>query len=483
MPLLHTDQYRDKLLLRLRETRLEADIVSAYMTVRGIETLLAQISPILKSVRFLARWDARDLVFGASDPEVYELIRKRGFRLYINPTLHAKFVLLDGTSLLLGSANFTSMGLALDICGNWEAGTEFVAGDADKAAIANLFGSSVPMTDALYEEIRKFVDAQTPSTGNECTFPSSIANLLQTDQKGLWVRELPWLISPEELSSGGPAVDHDRRLFEITSDVLNDRAQLAIRFGQSRCCRWLERNLQQHAGQLYFGELSALLHESLLEDPKPYRKDVKALVSNLINWAVSLLPNMFDVDSPHYSQRIRLLLTRRMSEAVSSAQYQEWIHRLTLLRRDEIPGRWGSPTKGAAPHKPLLLLAILDQVDQDELSGLRQLKLTSDLQDRFYLLWRTVMGTIRSTNIALPFYHLSTDGLWTIYAANGSGINSEYARSLRYLEEIGAVAQLDPEFSRLLGDKDFRVKAKTVLLQTYFDNDSAEQLKNVLCQS
>lgn len=480
MPLLTTSRYREQLLNSLRAAHSSVFVASAYITVPGIEAVLAQVSPQLNSLNVVARWDARDLVSGASDLEVYEKLRNRGFRFFVNPTLHAKFVLLDDNSLFLGSANCTGAGLQLGVKGNWEAGTCFIADESDKATVAELFAASVAMSDPIYAEIKGFIGSQEESAVLDCAFPPSIAEKLGNRGRGLWVRELPWTGDPRFLSTIDQNTSHDLRLFGIGRENIKDMTHISHQFNQSRCCMWLTSELKRHDGQLYFGQLTELLHDSLLEDPKPYRKDVKMLLNNLITWSGLLLPARISVDSPQHSQRVRFFERQDMTSFGSLGTFEVWIQRLASLRRDEIRGRWSSNTKAGAPHKPLLLLAVLDEVGREAPSHVGRVEITEDLQERFYLLWHGLMDPGRSIDIALPFYHLSSDGLWEIKAADGSDINPERARSLGYLKDVGAFADVNPEFGKLLCEQRFRRIAMDTILGTYFDAGSAERLKSVL---
>ena len=58
---------------------------------------------------------------------------------------------------------------------------------------------------------------------------------------------------------------------------------------------------------LYFGALTEKLHNALVEDPKPYRREVKELLSNLLSWVEELEMEEIVIDRPNYSQRIRIL--------------------------------------------------------------------------------------------------------------------------------------------------------------------------------
>ena len=57
---------------------------------------------------------------------------------------------------------------------------------------------------------------------------------------------------------------------------------------------------------MYFGELSARLHNVVVADPKPYRKDIKQMLANLLRLIEELEMEEIVIDRPNYSQRIRL---------------------------------------------------------------------------------------------------------------------------------------------------------------------------------
>lgn len=67
---------------------------------------------------------------------------------------------------------------------------------------------------------------------------------------------------------------------------------------------WLMDQLTEKNGEIFFGELSARLHSALVTDPKPYRKDVKQLLSNLLQMIIAIDMPEIGVDRPNHSQRI-----------------------------------------------------------------------------------------------------------------------------------------------------------------------------------
>lgn len=308
MGMITTTQYRDTLFEALRHARENIHLASAYITAPGIEAILQRIEKKNASIKVLARWDAHDLASGASDIEVYEKLRMRGYPFYINQRLHGKFALIDDDHLFIGSANFTASGLQLGIRGNEECGTVFKPNTADIAMVRNIFDDATQVTPSLYEAIRQFIDSVEPdSPYSAVIFPVSIMEQFHSSIEGLWVRELLWTDDPLLAAIDDPDVVHDRLLLNVTFESTPSVEWMGSRFQEMRCCRWLLAKLREHNGQLYFGEATALLHDALLEDPKPYRKDVKILLRNLLTWAKITLPQMILVDAPQHSQRIRLI--------------------------------------------------------------------------------------------------------------------------------------------------------------------------------
>jgi putative restriction endonuclease len=116
---------------------------------------------------------------------------------------------------------------------------------------------------------------------------------------------------------------------------------------------------------------------------------------------------------------------------------------------------------GPAPHKPLLLLVVLELAEQGLLR--KELALTPELAFRFYSYWNVVAHR-RTTkpDIRLPFYHLKTDGFWSVYDADGQPA----ARN-----RLAHYAILVADFQSFAQDPIAREKARRILIATYFEPD------------
>ncbi|KAB8144902.1 HNH endonuclease [Chloroflexia bacterium SDU3-3] len=140
------------------------------------------------------------------------------------------------------------------------------------------------------------------------------------------------------------------------------------------------------------------------------------------------------------------------------------------LRSDAVPSRWGAATMGRAPHKPLLLLSILDLIAQGQIQT-NVIVPNADLLDVFDLYWVKVMGREREGNLAMPFFHLRSEGFWHLIALPGQDALLSSARQIRSLRDLRAAvlgASLDRNLFQLLTQPHSRDDLRRVLIERYF---------------
>jgi hypothetical protein len=245
------------------------------------------------------------------------ILHNRNAHFFVLPNLHAKLVLVNKQELLVSSANITGSGLKLVPGGNREIGVKLVASPEDVMIIDAMFDEATEITPYLYSEFRQNVERLkrlvTPSIKEN--WPAELLQKLERGPRHLWVAELFWCESPTALSAGTVSdadrdldVRHDLTLLciEVELSKSADKTTLQARFLKSRAWRWLVARLTEATDhELYFGHLSAALHDALLDDPKPYRQDVKRLVANLIRWAEEFGQASVTVDRPNYSLMLR----------------------------------------------------------------------------------------------------------------------------------------------------------------------------------
>ena len=143
-----------------------------------------------------------------------------------------------------------------------------------------------------------------------------------------------------------------------------------------------------------------------------------------------------------------------------------WLHKLATLKIDRARG-------DPAPHKPLLLLAVLEMAEGGELIGI-ELPLSPDLAFRFSVYWSVVAERRKQCpDVRLPFHHLRTSGVWLPLMPDGNPSPDK---------KLTAKVRLDSAFLDCLHDANFRDKAKQVLIETppYFRTEERIALRSML---
>jgi putative restriction endonuclease len=129
------------------------------------------------------------------------------------------------------------------------------------------------------------------------------------------------------------------------------------------------------------------------------------------------------------------------------------IRKLATLRVDR--------SKGIAPHKPLLLLVILE-LAKSQLLPQPEIKLTPDLAFRFSVYWSIVAHRRpQPPDIRLPFHHTRSSKLWTTHRLDGTDSTDR---------DSTMVIRLSDEFFDALNSPDFLQTAGYTLISNYFES-------------
>ena len=145
------------------------------------------------------------------------------------------------------------------------------------------------------------------------------------------------------------------------------------------------------------------------------------------------------------------------------------LKQITSLRR-------GNTVYGLAPHKPILLLAVLESFEFGEITD-NWIEINETLLTRFYDLWKLLVKTGNTLNFSLPFYHLSNEKgeFWKLIVMPGMSIpttNSHSIKSYKSLKTTVLAAKLSSEFYYEITDALTRETLKQALLNAYFPDYS-----------
>jgi len=310
--LLNTETFRNLLGNALENSTKSVVILSAYVKAIGVDWLKEKIGEKDIKCTIVARWDKGDLAQGSSDLECYSLAKENGWTFKVLKDLHAKVMLVDDDILFVGSPNLTGRGMSLVPVANQEIGIKVQALEEDLKIINQLIDDAALVNDAIIKELEEWQKnlpkIEKPKIPE---FPEIVNDSFKEKFNKLWVNNFPWcnveyLIN--NLDKKEDNIIHDLDLFGLTNiQKVNIEKELNESFLQSKIFNWLIKKLEAEENkEIYFGRLSSIIHDGLVDDPKPYRQDVKLLQANLYDYIKYFKPINVICDQPNFSERLSL---------------------------------------------------------------------------------------------------------------------------------------------------------------------------------
>ena len=310
--LLNTETFRNLLGNALENSTKSVIILSAYVKAIGVDWLKEKIGEKDIKCTIVARWDKGDLAQGSSDLECYSLAKENGWTFKVLKDLHAKVMLVDDDILFVGSPNLTGRGMSLVPVANQEIGIKVQALEEDLKIINQLIDDAALVNDAIIKELEEWQKnlpkIEKPKIPE---FPEIVNDSFKEKFNKLWVNNFPWcnveyLIN--NLDKKEDNIIHDLDLFGLTNiQKVNIEKELNESFLQSKIFNWLIKKLEAEENkEIYFGRLSSIIHDGLVDDPKPYRQDVKLLQANLYDYIKYFKPINVICDQPNFSERLSL---------------------------------------------------------------------------------------------------------------------------------------------------------------------------------
>ena len=300
MSLLCSDEILDAIYSELQSAQNSVRIVSAYCKKQALEKLDSHISNSVSRKQLLLRFRLADILHGSTDFEVLEYCLNAGWQVFIRFDLHAKTYIIDNVRGIVGSANMTGSGLNLTDNGNYEMAAVVPIEESDIVKIDNLFNDAVLITPAILVKMKEDLEKAKSNSqnGEKPSWSEAILDLFTPAVNTLFSHELP--------ESKAPIAQKGEYIQFLDCRFNGDLSELKEKFRWSNAYLWLLQVLRKNNCCMYFGQLSAELHNTLVSDPKPFRKDVKIRLSNLLGWCENLSMPEIKIDIPNHSQRIRL---------------------------------------------------------------------------------------------------------------------------------------------------------------------------------
>ncbi|MCY2685757.1 HNH endonuclease [Salinimicrobium sp. TH3] len=135
--------------------------------------------------------------------------------------------------------------------------------------------------------------------------------------------------------------------------------------------------------------------------------------------------------------------------------------------------------KGLAPHKPILLLSVIQLIAKGIISRNR-IFITHELILAFKQNWKILVETDHNPNFSLPFFHLKNEPFWYLVTKPGRELiltSSKSIKSFKNLKETIAFAEIDRELFLLLQEVPNQLWFEQLLLERYFPNYKSAYLR------
>jgi hypothetical protein len=304
MAIIFSKEILAQLEIELGKTKDDVQVISAFCKEPALAFVQDRLADTVSHKRLLVRFTLADILAGATDAGLYQFCQKHGWDMYVQFNLHAKTYIFDRKRCLIGSANTTGKGIGLSANANIEISAISDIEQGDLVKIDALFSTATKLDADLYAKMCRDIE-------NAVVVPK--------EQAPVWGADILVQVKDEAVSSlfsyEFPAAPFADNISNNSFDFLNiDQEPATIdevktAFTVSRAYKWLLQTLQNADGhELYFGALTVELHNALVSDPMPYRKEVKDLLANLLAWVGVLATDTIAIDiHGRYSQRIRLV--------------------------------------------------------------------------------------------------------------------------------------------------------------------------------
>lgn len=151
---------------------------------------------------------------------------------------------------------------------------------------------------------------------------------------------------------------------------------------------------------------------------------------------------------------------------------ETYIQKFSKLNTDKGKNRFPESTRYRAPHKPLLLLSIMDLIAQGIIKN-NFIEPSFDLVDTWNGYWNAIMPVGRQSTMAYPFERLKSDGFWHLVPNPGYDTTRLYnASSVSTLRRYYAGASIDEDLFVCLSEANSREQLRFALGETYFSSEA-----------
>jgi len=285
-------------------------VIAPYIKLDMLQRLLVTTDPEVP-LTVITEWTVADVVLGASDLGVFDLVLSRPRSLLLLcPRLHAKLYIIDSAACFTGSANVTIAAMGGGRYQNREILGWFRPVPLPLLQFAEeLERHSIPVTEALRQHYLQLAAKYPPPTLPELSIEHDVEVEYGSYRRSI-LSDLPKSRNPESVFAIYAGAEAPAWAVEAAA---HDLALLAVPQGLSKVdfhC-WIREHLlglalvqefDEHLVQpRYFGRMTDWLARRC--DLRVERQTLKEAVQMLMRWLLWAYPERYRLDVPHYSER------------------------------------------------------------------------------------------------------------------------------------------------------------------------------------
>lgn len=292
----------------------KSESISLFIAYIKKDALLRIVSSARNVKLVCVRWNINDIRSGASDIDIYPLLRERGIPLYHNRRLHIKAYLSKEGSAYLTSANMSERALGFLPNCNHEIGTivDHVA-NKDILSFERIISESIYVDDDYFAFMNQYASESKVAISEE-------EELLYDDtNQQFLISSLPMsrdvfvLYASYSIDFNSKSTEerdcaiHDTALYRLELGLTRGEFYkiLKTRFFEHKFIVALVAEIDRNGGAIYFGSAKEWVQNNCTSVPTPRRWELTENVQILFNWIVNLGDGMYDVDVPgRHSQRL-----------------------------------------------------------------------------------------------------------------------------------------------------------------------------------
>ena len=153
-------------------------------------------------------------------------------------------------------------------------------------------------------------------------------------------------------------------------------------------------------------------------------------------------------------------------------ELKSYLHQFSKLRRAPGPV-WTEVTKKQAPHKPLLLLALLDLIARGVVTSpfIDVREDLIELNELFTNYWRKVVPIRQTSSIAFPFSRLNSEPFWELVPVDSQELDRNTINSINTVNQLRQVViggRIDNALFVVMQQEENRAAFRQTLLESYF---------------